>query len=134
MPVPTFQVFCFNFIKKPIISALWYAVLVYTLMLDSTTIPLIIGFVILMLSFTQLRLYFAILSPVPCIVEIILAYNLARDYFIIFLVVGIIWMILYSVGMFVWHRIAKGIYVLDPVTNVLKYDSKYYITSGFRKR
>lgn len=116
--VPAWQVFPFNLIKKPFLSSIWYVLLVYTIWNPSDTLPTVLGILFLILSFTPARFYLAIFSIIPCIVEIIIS----RNYFIdskpiIILMAGVFWIILYSIAMFVWHRLYKNKYMILPVSN-----------------
>jgi membrane-bound ClpP family serine protease len=116
--VPAWHVFSFNIIKKPFISSLWYVLLVYTIFNPSDFLPTAIGIVLLILSFTGARFFLAILSPIPCIAEIIVSRNIFIDAKpTIILIVGIIWLVIYTIAMVVWHHLAIGKYEILPVSN-----------------
>lgn len=116
--VPAWQVFPFNFIKKPFLSSLWYVLLVYTIWNPSDLLPTILGIALLILSFTNFRFHLGLFSAVPCIAEIIVSRNVFYDSKpTIILFVGIIWLILYAIAMFVLQRLTVGKYEILPVSN-----------------
>lgn len=125
MPVSNINVFCFRNFKRPIISALWYVLLCYTIWNPSEILPSILSIVFLLITLTPLRIILAALSPVPCIAEMILSFSVFIDIKpTIILIAGILWLIIWLIGVGVWRNIVKGIYVLDPMTGVL-FSTKY---------
>lgn len=116
--VPSFQVFCFNLIKKPFLSSLWYVLLVYTIWNPSDILPSALAILLLILSFTGARFMLAILSPIPCIAEIIISRNVFIDNKpTIILIAGIAWIIIYLIAIFVWHHLSVNKYEILPVSN-----------------
>ena len=116
--VPAYQVFSFNLIKKPFLSSLWYVLLVYTVFNPSDILPTVLGIILLILSFTNVRFYLGILSPIPCVAEMIISRNVFIDSKpTIILVAGIVWLIIYVIAMFVWHHCVVGKYEILPVSN-----------------
>ena len=116
--VPAWQVFPFNLIKKPFLSSIWYVTLVYTIWNPSDILPTVLGIVFLILSFTGARFFLGILSPIPCIAEIIIPRNVFIDSKpTIVLIAGIVWIVIYLIAMFVWHHLTVGKYEILPVSN-----------------
>jgi len=132
--VPNWQVFCFKTIKKPFVSSLWFSLLVYTIWNPSEVLPTLLGLAFLSLSFTSVRLYFAILSPIPMIATVILSFsvhnNTVRTIIVIF---AIIWSVLYIIGMYVWRNIATKRYVLSPVSNILIYNPSDFLNPSKKR-
>ena len=135
MFVPAWKVLCFNFVKKPIISALWYAFLAYTVFIKSDFLGYVVGVAFLLLSFTGLRFHLGLLSPIPCIAELIVCRNVLEPTFCnVLTVAGVVWLVIYAVCIHVLLRLSKGVYEIDPLTNEMKYNSSEYILSNMRKR
>jgi hypothetical protein len=99
-------------------------------------LPTVLGIVLLLLSFTKARIILGALSPIPCIAEMFLVFNVFHESLIPYLTVlfGILWLYFYVLGMIVWYHIVKGHYVLDPVTHHLKYDASYYLQMNLKKK
>lgn len=119
MFVPASQVFCFNLIKRPVVSALWYAVLVHFIFEPFSTAAIIISSLLLAVSCFSIRYYLAIFSPVPMIISIILCashYPGALPYICFF---AAVWLILYIIAMVVTIRTAKNEYYIDPSTGIM---------------
>ena len=119
MFVPAFQVFCFNFIKRPIISALWYAVFVHFIFEPFSTTAILISSALLAISFFSIRFFMAIGSPIPLIITAILCNMKFPDAFPYILILSAIWMILYLIAMVVTVKNAKGIYYIDNTTGIM---------------
>lgn len=136
MRVSNFNVFSFRFIKAPFFCSFWYVALCYTIWNPYDTLPTVLGIALLVLGFTKLRFVLGLLSPIPCIAEMIISFNFFPDIFIPVMLVffGILWLYFYVFFIGVWRNIYKGNYVLDPVTNHLKYSDSYYLLSGLNKK
>ena len=116
--VPAWRVLPFNLIKKPFLSSIWYVLLVYTIWNPSDLLPTILGIALLVLSFTGARFFLGILSPIPCIAEMIICRNILNDPLpTIILIAGIIWLLLYIVAMITWHHLYVKKYEILPVSN-----------------
>lgn len=135
MFVPAWQVIPFNLIKKPFISSLWYCILVYIIWDPSETLPTVLGILFLLLSFTPLRFILSMLSPLPCIASIVLSwFNMSDPFPIIITAAGIIWLILYTIAIFIVNaRLNLGQYVISPITNRMMYETQYYMMKGLMK-
>lgn len=126
--VSNWKVFCYKFIKKPFFSSLWYSALVYTIWNPSETLPTVLGILFLILSFTPIRFYLAILSPIPMIATVVLAFGVFNNtLLLIILIAAALWTIIYIVAMIVWRKIFTGEYVLSPVSNVLIKNPQNYL-------
>ena len=100
--VPVFRVFCFNVIKKPIICALWYAVLIHIIFEPLSTTSILISSAILALSIWAIRFFFAVLSPIPMIASVVISIvnHFETSVLIVLLFFAIIWTILYVIALF----------------------------------
>ena len=119
MFVPAWQVLPFTFVKRPIVCALWYAVLAHLIFEPFSTTAIIVSSAVLAISFFNIRFFLAILSPIPMIISIVIVHSKYPDLFYIFLIAGIIWSILCIIAAVVTYRTAKNIYYIDPVTNIM---------------
>lgn len=119
MFVPVYQVFAFNFVKRPIISALWYAVLVHFILEPFSTAAILISSAILAISFFAVRFYMAIGSPIPMVITIILCNSKIPHLFTYILIAAAVWMIFYIIAMFVTFKNGKGEYYIDEFTNAM---------------
>lgn len=119
MFVPAFLVLSFNFIKKPVISALWYAILAHFLLQPFSNAAIIVSSAFLAISFSSIRYYMAIVSPAPMILSLVLCLLNYAEYFIYFFITAVIWSILCIIALIVTLRMSKGIYYIDPVTGIM---------------
>ena len=130
--VPAFQVLPFNFIKKPVVSALWYSAL-SVLLIENQTASYIVGFLFLVLSFTQLRFYLAIGSILPMIASVILCFiHRTQSFAIGITIVAAIWLVCWSIALFVTIKLAKGDYEIKPVSNKMCYSFSYMIDKDLK--
>lgn len=131
--VPASQVLPFNFIKKPIISAIWYSAL-SVLLIENQTVSFIVGFVFLALSFTQARFYLAIGSILPMIAVVVLCFTQKTQSFAIAAAaVAIIWFVCWIIALTVTLKLAKGDYEIMPVSNKMRYSLSYMLKKGLQK-
>ena len=119
MFVPAYQVFAFNFVKRHVISALWYAALVHLLFEPFSTAAILISSAFIAISLWEIRFYMAIASPVPMIASVILSYLHYQSVFPYIAIAGCIWLILCIIALIVTLRLNKNIYYIDPVTNIM---------------
>lgn len=132
--VPAIQVLPFSLIKKPIISALWYSVL-SELLIQNGTIAFIVGFVFLVLSFTQLRFALAIGSLLPMIASAILCFiHKTLPFAIGVTVVAVIWLVCWIIALVVTVKVAKGDYEIMPASNRMRYSFMYMVNKDLKKR
>ena len=131
--VPAAQVLPFNFIKKPIISALWYSAL-SVLLIQNDTISYLIGTAFFILSFTQFRFYLAIGSIIPMIAVVVLCFINAFSYAPYVAIAGIVWLICWITALIVTVRLAKGIYEILPVSNKMIYSLSYTLEKILGRR
>ena len=131
--VPAYQVLPFSFIKKPIISALWYSAL-SVLLIENQTVSYIVGFLFFVLSFTQLRFYFAIGSVLPMIATVILSFvHRSQSFAIGVTVAAAIWLVCWIIALVVTVKLAKGDYEIMPASNKMRYSLSYMLNKGLKK-
>ena len=135
MFVPSWQVYPFNFIKKPFVSGLWYTILVYLIFNPITFLSTALAILFLLFSFTPYRFHLAMFSPIPCIISIVLSWiKLVSPYPFFVTIAGIVWLVMYFIAIFIVNaRLNLGQYVISPVTNRMMYDAQYYMMKGLRK-
>ena len=133
MYVSNFHVFSFNAIKRPVISALWYALLVHLLFQPFSTISIILSSLLLGISFYKIRFFIGLLSPIPMAISLFLLWRDYNNYFPYFVIISLLWMIVYYTAIIVWRRLTKGVYEISPITNRLKYNDAYYMMKDSHK-
>lgn len=101
-------------VRAPVVSALWYAVLVHLLLEPFSTLAIIISSAIIAISVLRMNsVYFGLLSPVPMIISLVLLYlNYPQNTFTIFAIVGALWSVLWIIFMIVFVRLVQKRYHL----------------------
>lgn len=131
--VPAALVFPFNFIKKPVISALWYSAL-SVMLIEDDTVSCLAGFVLLLLSFTQARFYLAIGSVLPMIAVVVLGFvQMTQPFAIAIAAIGAVWLICWIVALTVTLKLAKGEYEIMLVSNRMRYSLSYMLKKDLKK-
>ena len=124
MFVSAWKVLPFNFIKKPIISALWYAVLIHLIFEPFSATSILISSAIIAISFLGIRFYMALLSPLPLIVSVVLCVNNYSSALPVIAICAGIWMIIYLIAVFTLYHLTANHYYIEEGTNIMKYTEK----------
>ena len=98
-------------VRTPVISALWYAVLVHLLLQPFSTLAIIISSAIIAISVLRMNsFYFGLFSIVPMIVSLVLSYINYQSAFAIFAIFGLLWTILWIIFLIVKVRLSQRRY------------------------
>lgn len=100
------------FVRSPVISALWYAVLSHLFLEPFSTVSIIVSSLIFAFSVLYMNsFYLGLLSPIPMIASLVLFYlNYPQNIFTVSVIVGLLWLICWIIFMVVMYRLGRDRY------------------------
>lgn len=120
-PVSDFRSLCFNWIKRPFISALWIVIPLNCIApAVETRIFDLACTLLLCLSFSghPIRLLYTVLSPLLMIPSLFFLNNYISPIVTFGIIFFTVWLVMYIEFLIMWINLMRGRYVIDASTNL----------------